>query len=84
MYIDLSERVQRDIAHCVLENLEAVLRNMTFDQFCACVYTGFPPDEYLRRKYSTMQDNFFAWWADADKSRRDALIDLLCNVDTNQ
>ena len=72
-----TKAMKQQIFREAIGNLAAVVNSMTFDTFAARLYPGFDRDTYLARTWHTFQQDFMAWWANADNTRRSALIVMM-------
>ena len=72
-----TKAMKQQIFREAIGNLAVVVNSMTFDTFAARLYPGFAEDTYLSQRWYLFQRDFMTWWAEADKSRRDALIVMM-------
>ena len=75
--MEMTNNMRRQIFREAIGDLTVVVNSMTFDTFAARLYPGFDRDTYLARAWHTFQQDFMAWWVDADKARHDALIVMM-------
>jgi len=73
----MTNNVRLQIFREAIGNLAVVINSMTFETFAARLYPGFAGDTYLAQKWHTFQQDFMAWWAAADNTRRVALIVMM-------